>query len=62
VAGNDIGVGPRVQLRESQINIDQIGVVMQWLTPEARKTGDPSLRLKNGYAQDDGFCKKQKLL
>jgi hypothetical protein len=30
------------------------GVVRaDWLTRQSGKVGDPSLRLKNGYAQDD---------
>jgi hypothetical protein len=32
-----------------------------WLTREASEAGDPSLRLKNGFAQDDNFEKKFEL-
>jgi outer membrane lipoprotein-sorting protein len=32
-----------------------------WLTRQAGKAGDPSLRLKNGYAQDDGVIQQCKL-
>jgi len=41
--------------------MQRIGSRAVWLTRQAGQAGDPSLRLKNGYAQDDTAIEGAKL-